>query len=685
MAETAAVGNLLGFETSPYLLQHQDNPVHWVPWSAAAFDRARQENKPILLSVGYAACHWCHVMAHECFEDEAIAALMNALFVNVKVDREERPDLDQIYQAALAMLGQQGGWPLTMFLTPDGEPFWGGTYFPPRPRYGRPGFPEILRGIADTYRTDADKIGRNVTALRDALRATGQSKSGGQITPEAVFQLTERLIREVDPFSGGIGDAPKFPQTSLFHLFWRAWLATGKTPYHTAVTNTLTQMCQGGIYDHLGGGFARYATDAAWLVPHFEKMLYDNAQLIELLALVWQETRNPLYAQRVEEAIAWVMREMLSTETGGFASTLDADSEGEEGRFYVWTETEIDAVLGDDAPLFKTAYDVTPHGNWEGKTILNRSHDLALRDDATERALAQARGRLLEARARRVRPGWDDKVLADWNGLMIRALCFAARVFERPNWLATARRAFDAVCRTHGDADRLVHSWRRGQTRHAGMLDDYANMAAAALALFEATAEMTYLERAIGWTNSLDAQFWDAAAGGYFYTDADAEDLIVRTKTAYDNAVPSGNGIMLGVLGRLFLFTGRTVYADRADALRHAFAGEVERNFFPLATYLKECLFLDQALQVTVVGAPEADNTKALVRAVLDRSLPDCLLIAVAPNQSLPPGHPAAGKPQVDGVPTAYVCRGMICDAPITTPTALHDALVETLPAHVTP
>ena len=668
--------NRLGEETSPYLLQHKDNPVHWQPWGPEALASAAAADKPILLSIGYAACHWCHVMAHESFENPDIAAAMNANFVNIKVDREERPDLDAIYQHALALLGEHGGWPLTMFLTPAGEPFWGGTYFPPEPRWGRPGFPQVLAGIAATWRRDRDKVANNVGILREALQRLGKPEPGTGIAPVLLDRAAERLLREVDPLNGGIGTAPKFPQCGIFELLWRAWRRTGLAPYRDAVLRTLTTICQGGIYDHLGGGFARYATDARWLVPHFEKMLYDNAELIDLLTLVWRETREPLYAARVAETIGWVAREM-TVAGGAFASSLDADSDHEEGKFYVWTEAEIDRVLGPRAVLFKRIYDVTPAGNWEGKTILNRLAHPASQDPATEAELAECRALLFAARAPRVRPGLDDKVLADWNGLMIAALAHAATAFARPDWLALARRAFAFVEANMLDGDgRLRHSWRDGRARHPANVDDYANLARAALALFEAGGEAAYLGRARGWVAVLDRHYWDAEGGGYFFAGDDTEGLIARAKTAADAAVPAGNGTMVGVLSRLALLTGDDSYRRRADALVAAFAGEVTRNFFPLATLLNNVEFAHAPVQIVLAGAA-GDPAFAALRAAADGAASaNRLILTVAPDAALPPGHPAHGKGLVGGKPAAYVCDGPVCSLPIEEPQRLVEALV---------
>ncbi|HEX3497981.1 MAG TPA: thioredoxin domain-containing protein [Stellaceae bacterium] len=663
--------NRLAEETSPYLLQHKDNPVHWQGWSPATLAAAKAANKPIMLSIGYAACHWCHVMAHESFEDPATAAVMNELFVNIKVDREERPDLDSIYQYALSLLGEQGGWPLTMFLTPDGAPFWGGTYFPPTSRYGRPAFADVLRTLSSTYHSDPDKVARNVGALSEALGRLAQPRRGDGIPRELADQVASRLLREIDPINGGIGDAPKFPQPGILTLLWRAWKRSGEQAYRDAVTRTLDRMCQGGIYDHLGGGFARYTVDARWLVPHFEKMLYDNAELIELMSLVWQETRSPLYAQRIDETVEFLAREML-TQDGGLCSSLDADSEHEEGKFYVWSEAEIDRLLGPRAALFKRTYDVSASGNWEGHTILNRLGAMSFADEATESELAACRAVLFHARAERVRPGLDDKVLADWNGLMIAALAQAAQIFERPDWLSLAGDAFAFITSSMMDANgRLSHSFRAGRANHAAIVDDYANLSRAALALFAATGDAAYLAQAEDWIAVLDRHYWDAAGDGYFLAATDTEGLITRTKTASDSAVPAGNATVVGVLAQLFHLTGKSHYRDRAEAIIRTFSGELQHNFFPLATLINNSEMLENALQIVIRGARDDPATAALLRIVHEFSLPNLVLSVVPPDAELPDGHPAAGKGMLDGKPTACVCEGPVCSLPLNDPASL--------------
>jgi len=670
--------NSLSQETSPYLLQHQDNPVHWQVWGEGAFQAAQEAGKPILLSVGYAACHWCHVMAHESFEDPKIAALMNELFINIKVDREERPDIDHIYQSALAMMGEQGGWPLTMFLTPEGDPFWGGTYFPPSPRYGRPGFPDLLMQISTTFKKNPERIGENVKALREGLKSLARPEGGGALSVEVLDQTASLLLRSIDPHRGGTIGAPKFPQPSLFSFLWRGHKRAGSPLYREAVTLTLDHICQGGIYDHLGGGFARYSTDEVWLAPHFEKMLYDNALLIELLAEVGKTTHSALYETRIRETVDWALRDLRNGDDGllAFASAYDADSEGEEGRFYVWSEAEIDALLGDDGDPFKTVYDVTAGGNWEGKTILNRSRRLELLSDEAERILAAQRRVLLERRAERVPPGRDDKVLADWNGMMIAALSRVSAVFDEPDWLQAAVEAYLFVRERMTVDGRLRHAWCAGRANHPASIDDYANMARAALNLHEVTGAADYLDHAIDWVAVADKHYWDDEGGGYFLGADDTGDVIARLKTVHDNATPPGNGTILEVLARLYLITGNRSYRERADALITALMPKEIQGAVHHLSILAGFEFLDRAVQVVLIGT-DPDGIAALRRAYFRTAPPTAILMTVDGDQALPDGHPAAGKTAIDGKATAYVCIATTCGLPVTEAEDLAQQLAE--------
>ena len=686
--------NFLKHETSPYLLQHKDNPVHWHPWGEAALEAARATGKPILLSVGYAACHWCHVMAHESFEDPGVAAVMNAHFVNITVDREERPDIDAIYMSALHLLGQQGGWPLTMFLTPDGEPFWGGTYFPKEPNYGRPGFVQVLEEVARLFREEPEKIDKNRTALVAALAEQSATARPGEPTEQVPLIVAEKLLPMMDGENGGIKGAPKFPQVPILTLLWRAHLKTGRADFSQAVTRALDHMSEGGIYDHLGGGFARYSVDEFWLAPHFEKMLYDNALLIDLLTLVWQETRKPLYARRVRETVEWIAREMVVEGGAGqgasssrseaqtnkaFAASLDADSEGVEGRFYVWSEAEIDNLFTPaEAELFKTAYDVTAEGNWEHANILNRlaRADLPLSPEE-EAALEPLKARLFVERDLRVHPGFDDKVLADWNGMTIAALARAGAAFGEPGWTEMAASAFRFVMETmRPDKDgerRLHHAWRDGRLQHLAMADDLANMAAAALALHEATGEAAYVAAAESLVAELDAHYRDGTNGGYFFTADDAPALIVRRRTVADDATPAANGTLPAVFARLALMTGKPDHMARADEIIRAFAGELQQNIFPLGTYIASFETRLRPVQIVLVGTTE--ETAPLARAAFGVALPNRVLMRVADGEALPEGHPARGKGKVDGQPTAYVCAGETCSLPLTDAAALEAEL----------
>ncbi|HEX3487396.1 MAG TPA: thioredoxin domain-containing protein [Micropepsaceae bacterium] len=673
--------NLLAHETSPYLLQHKDNPVHWRPWGPEAMAEAQRTNRLILVSVGYAACHWCHVMAHESFEDPETAELMNELYVCVKVDREERPDIDTWLQKVPSIMGRNGGWPLNVFLTPKGEPFWGGTYFPKEEGFGRPSFKTVLRDIAQRYRETPETLTPNVRQISDNLDAAWYQNRAGSFDMFKLDRVAIATAQNCDLFYGGVTGAPKFPNVPILHLLWRAYLRTGMQQFLSLSLVWLDNMGRGGIYDHLGGGFSRYSVDDQWQIPHFEKMLYDNAQLIDVMTLVWQQGRQPVLRSKIEETIAWAMREMR-VEGSAFASSLDADSEGEEGKFYIWTEAEIDTVLaGTNVDRFKQAYGVTRDGNLmhegkpTGRNILHRIANLPGWTEAEEPNFAAQKKLLLESREKRVRPGRDDKVLVDWNGLMIAGLARAGSALDRNDWIDAARDAFQFICDKLGEGDKLFHSYRAGKKQHPAFADGYANMANAALALWEATQERRYLERAIAWTRTMDQEFWDVVQGGYVYSRNPDVPEQVRTRTAFDAQTPAANGTMIGVHGRLFYATVDQFHAERANTLIQAFAGDVATSYTQMATYLNNFEFCTSCLEIVVYGPPSDFRTQDLVKAVLGRSLPNRLLMIVAPGETLPAGHPAEGKTMQEGLPTVYVCGGMVCSPPITSPSVLSHAL----------
>jgi len=664
--------NRLARETSPYLLQHQHNPVDWWAWGPDALAEAKRTGKPILLSVGYAACHWCHVMAHESFEDDATARVMNELFVNIKVDREERPDIDQIYMAALHHLGEQGGWPLTMFLTPAGEPIWGGTYFPPTSRYGRPAFVDVLREVARIFREEPQTIEQNRTALMDRLERAARKPGMVTIGAAELNKAAQQLGGIIDPVNGGTRGAPKFPQAALFELLWRAGLRTGEARYFGAVDITLHHICEGGIYDHLGGGFARYSVDERWLVPHFEKMLYDNAQLLELLAVAYARLNKPLYRQRAQETVGWLAREM-TTQEGAFSASLDADSEGEEGKFYVWSYDDVIKELdAQDGEFLARHYDVTPAGNFEGHNILNRLKPVP-RSEEDETRLTALRAKLFVAREPRVRPGLDDKVLADWNGLMIAALANASQVLGESSWLPMAERAFDFVASTMTRGDRLGHSWRRGQLKFPGLASDFAAMIRAALALYESTGRQSYLQQALSWQRALDRDYADAEQGTYYLTAADAEGLVIRPASTADEATPNHNAVAAQNLVRLSLFTGDDQWRDKADRLITAIAPAAADNLYMHMALTNAIDLRLRAAEIVVTGeGARADELLAAARTIppLDR-----IVLHARSADALPPSHPARAQIRASTEPQAFVCVAETCSLPVTDPAALMRAL----------
>ena len=653
--------NLLAGETSPYLLQHKDNPVDWRPWGRAALDEASRRDVPILLSVGYAACHWCHVMAHESFEDPDTAAVMNSLFVNVKVDREERPDIDQLYMDALHVFGERGGWPLTMFLTPAGEPIWGGTYFPKTSLYGRPAFIDVMQEIARIYRDEPSRIEQNHAAIRQHLMAR-PADTFYSLDAALIDAVAGKFLSLTDPVDGGLSGAPKFPQLSFLDCLDRAAYRTGDLRYHAALDLTLTKISNGGIYDHVGGGFARYSTDAKWLVPHFEKMLYDNAHLVRLLTDAWRRTKNPLYARRVADTIVWLLRDM-KTPTGAFAASLDADSEGEEGKFYVWTRSEVESILHAEAAEFCAAYDITASGNWNGVSIPNR---LRAADPDVEPYLDASRLRLLAARNKRIPPSLDDKILADWNGLMIAALAHAATIFARPDWLDAAIAAYRFITESMLDDDRFGHSWREGRLTRPGLSSDSAAMIKAALALYDATFAEAFLADAERWTALIDRHHTHRN-GGYYLAADDADDLVIRPFATTDDAMANPNAVMAENLVRLWLLTGNDAYRARADRCFAGLTPDIAADPFATAGLLNALDFRLDPITAIIVGPPS--ERADLIAAIRNLPTRNVVLFVTESTAHLPPGHPAGNK--TANAAAVYLCRGETCSLPITDPNRL--------------
>jgi uncharacterized protein YyaL (SSP411 family) len=660
--------NLLAEETSPYLRQHKDNPVHWRPWSTATLAEARELDRPILLSVGYAACHWCHVMAHESFEDRDVAELMNRLYVNIKVDREERPDIDQIYMAALNATGEQGGWPLTMFLTPDARPFWGGTYFPKLPRFGRPGFVQVLESVHRAWQERREELADNGTALRDHVAARlSAPEPAAEGTARALLpELAGRIHSMIDPTSGGLRGAPKFPNAPFMHTLWLNWLETGNTAHRDVVISSLEHMLAGGIYDHVGGGLCRYSTDAEWLVPHFEKMLYDNAQLIRLVGWAYAETGDGMFRQRIEGTIGWLLREMR-VPGGGFAASLDADSGGEEGAFYTWDRSEIESILGFQAEAFLSAYVLSAPPHWEGKPVLH------CRPSADGAVPANQLGPLLERlrqhRESRIRPGRDDKVLSDWNGLLIVALADASRRFDRDDWLDAALDAYRFVCESRAPDGRLPHSILDDRRLFPAMSSDHAAMANAAVALYEATADHAYADDAAAFLDQLDHWYLDEDGIGHYLTASDAGDVPIRVRGDVDEAAPSATSQIIEAFARVGAATNRIDFLDRAWAVARAATGRISRQAYGQAGIVNACTILEGARKLVVVGG-DGDRLR---RTALDNPDPrrlDLFLPTGAEPVALP------GDVKLDtSRPAAWLCVGQACLPPIGDPEGLKEKL----------
>lgn len=664
--------NLLRDEGSPYLRQHGDNPVHWRPWSPAALAEAVRLDRPILLSVGYAACHWCHVMAHESFESDEVAAVMNRLFVNIKVDREERPDIDQIYMAALASMGEQGGWPLTMFLTPDAKPFWGGTYFPRLPRYGRPGFIQVLNAVDAAWRGKRASILQSAAELAQHVGARlGGSSAAGTISSEALESLASGIHGMIDRDLGGLRGAPKFPNAPFMQTLWLSWLRTGNGNHRDAVTDSLGHMLAGGIYDHVGGGLARYSTDAEWLVPHFEKMLYDNAQLVRLLNWAYAATANELFRMRIEDTVAWLLREMRLP-GGTFASSLDADSEGEEGLFYTWSRDQIEAALDGDSAIFFRYFTLAKPDAWEGGPIIHQT--TAQASDALRESpiVAAQLSRLLAVRDKRTRPSRDDKALTDWNGLVITALAEAGRSLDRKDWIETAAAAFDAIVAAATPEGRLPHSSLGEKRLFPALSSDYAAMANAAVSLFEATGDGRYLDRASGFLDQLDRWHADAANAGHYLTASDSADVPLRIRGDIDEAIPSATSQIIEAFVRLANVTGDVELQQRAWTLAEHAAGRIENQQFGQAGIVNACALALQTSKLIIVEDPEKPELVTVANRNPDPRRVDIFLALGEDNAraTLPGGE----LPDTKKAGT-YLCTGLVCLPVITDEAKLEKAL----------
>jgi uncharacterized protein YyaL (SSP411 family) len=660
--------NRLAGETSPYLIQHAHNPVDWYPWGPEALARSKAEDKPILLSIGYAACHWCHVMEKESFEDEDTARLMNQLFVSIKVDREERPDLDAIYMDAVQAMTGHGGWPMTVFLTPDGVPFFAGTYFPREDRHGLPAFTKVLSAIADVWSTRREEVnqqgGRVLAAIENGFRP---AERGQPLSEDVLVQAHAGLSRAFDPTWGGFGDAPKFPQPMTLEFLLRSHLR-GRAGSLEMVERTLDRMAAGGIHDQLGGGFHRYSVDQRWHVPHFEKMLYDNAQLARVYVHGWQVTANDRYRRVAEDTLGYLLRELRHSE-GGFFSSQDADSEGEEGRYFAWTWAELVDLAGED---LARAFGAEPGGNWEaGRNVL-------WLPEGESAPNGEARRQLFEARALRVKPATDDKVLAAWNGLAITALAEAGRAFNQQPYVDAAALAAQFVLANLRRRDgRLLRSWRQGRGSGLGYLDDYALMAEACLTLYETTFEQQWFQQAQSLADDMLALFGDRGGGGFFQTGSDAEALVVRPKELFDNALPSGNSAAATVLQRLAMLTGGVEY-ERAGVGALRVVGDLMVKAPTVLGQALSALDLSAGTsrEVAIVGEPGAKDTNRLVREVHGRYLPNVVVAVGAPG--VDPIIPLlADRPGIDGRATAYVCEGFACRMPVTDPAALAAQLTE--------
>ncbi len=686
MHETPKHSNRLINETSPYLIQHAHNPVDWYPWGEEALELAKREQRPILLSIGYSACHWCHVMERESFENEEIAAIMNELFVNIKVDREERPDLDEIYMSAVQAMTRQGGWPMTVFLTPELKPFFGGTYYPPEDRYGRPGFPKVMHAVAEAFNE------KHTQVLEQADQLTQQLNRMSNLVDPSISELTDELMTKAfqqyrsqfDSQYGGFGNAPKFPPSMGLPFLLCYWQHSGNANALEMVELTLEKMARGGLYDQLGGGFHRYSTDQRWLVPHFEKMLYDNAQLVVAYFEAYQATQNTFYRDIGTETLDYVLREMYDAENGGFYSTQDADSEGVEGKFFVWEPSEVEDIIGEDnAKIFCEYYDITPHGNFEGENILHVqtpsdifARKLGMDQDELESLLSDGRKKLFAERKQRIKPGLDDKILTSWNGIMIRGMAMGYQLTGNSAYLTACEKSAEFVLTTlTQDNGLLFRTYRAGKSHLNAYLEDYSYFIAGLIALYEASFDSKWLTEAERLTDRMIEQFGDDDGEGFFFTGKAHESLIVQSKSAYDGATPSGASMAIHSLLRIAKHLDRPELHDKAVRTLRLYYHQMDVMPTGSGQLLCELAFLlSTPKEIAIIGNKEDAKTKAMLAAMHGMYLPNKVVALCEPTEEsqLPL---LVNKPQVENSATAFVCENYVCQEPTTDV----DAFVEML------
>ena len=654
--------NLLNKETSPYLLQHKDNPVNWYPWSEEAFKKAKSENKPVLLSVGYAACHWCHVMAHESFEDEETAKLMNREFINIKLDREERPDLDSIYQNALALLGQQGGWPLTMFLSSNKKPFWGGTYFPKEPKYGMPAFKDVLTSIAKSYASDQDAIIKNQTLIFKALSKLDTSNPIETNIEKFIVAAENNIIENCDLRHGGLNGAPKFPQLFIYDFLLNLYQQDQDEKKLNIITSTLDNICSGGIFDHVAGGISRYSVDELWLVPHFEKMLYDNAQLLLLLNKFYITTHQSAYKQKAEQIANWIISEMQDKD-GGYYAALDADSEGVEGKFYIWSYVELKNILKDDLKFFCSIFNVTEEGNWEGNIILSRYKQLHINEEEEARVQLLL-DKLAQYRKKRIKPQLDDKILVDWNGLTIEAMAYTGKVLNNNKYLKSAERAFSFIFDKMFVQNKLYHSNCMGINKHLGMLDDYVHLTKAALMLYETTSKYYYLEQSILLTKCILDYFFNKS-GGFYTNSDDQKDVILKNIQYFDNVTPNSNAVLLSIFSKISLVTSDKKYVQLYEDLISKISKKISNQYLGSTSFLKNFSLIKTA-KLLIIAGKNKDQNEIIYQRIYEHYLDNIMIILIDKKSELDVKFSFYKDINVEDQTLIYICKDNTCSLPFT-------------------